>query len=34
MTNLIEKGMEKTCSLDTVNPHQPDIIDLNSKTEV
>lgn len=33
MTNLIEKGMEKSCSLDSINPHQPDVIELNNKNK-
>lgn len=32
--NLIEKGMEKSCSLDSINPHRPDVIELNSKNKV
>lgn len=33
-TNLTEKQMEKSCSLDTVNPYQPEVIELSSKNEV
>lgn len=32
--DLIEKGMEKCCSLDSINPHRPDVIELNSKNKV
>lgn len=33
MTNLTEKGMEKSCSLDTINPYRPDVIELSGKYE-